>query len=226
MAALYCAGSLEESATNCCVCGFLTDPQKEYTCTPLQIQCYRSQVSGPLLDRIDIQVEVPALRYREVTRKDSDESSTVIRERASAARTIQLSRFQKTKLHANAQMAAREIKRYSDVNTDAEKLLETAINKLGLSTRAYSRVLKVSRTIADLVAQKKFKPHTSLKPSSIEVPIGTVTQDYPWPAKALRLFSDLTSTARRRFCQKRRSCNGGGSHEDTKCLICRDTISL
>jgi magnesium chelatase family protein len=125
-------------------------PQKECICTPLQIQRYRSKVSGPLLDRIDIQIEVPGLRYQELASKDAGEASSVIRDRVNGARKIQLQRFEKTKIHANAQMGAREIKRYCAVNSDADKLLETAINKLGLSARAYSRVLKVGRTIADL----------------------------------------------------------------------------
>ena len=146
----YPASFMLVAAMNPCVCGFLTDPQKECTCTPLQIQRYRSRVSGPLLDRIDIQVEVPGLRYQELASKDAGESSATIRQRVNAARSTQLQRFEKTKVHANAQMGTREIKRYCAVNADAEKLLETAINKLGLSARAYSRVLKVARTIADL----------------------------------------------------------------------------
>jgi len=146
----YPANFMLVAAMNPCVCGFLTDPQKECTCTPLQIQRYRSKVSGPLLDRIDIQVEVPGLRYQELASKDAGESSDVIRMRVNTARSVQLQRFEKTKVHANAQMGTREIKRYCAVKDDAEKLLETAINKLGLSARAYSRVLKVGRTIADL----------------------------------------------------------------------------
>lgn len=146
----YPASFMLVAAMNPCVCGFLTDPQKECTCTPLQIQRYRSKVSGPLLDRIDIQVEVPGLRYQELASKDAGESSEIIRRRVNRARAIQLQRFEKTKIHANAQMGTREIKRYCVVKDDAERLLETAINKLGLSARAYSRVLKVGRTIADL----------------------------------------------------------------------------
>src|SRR6266576_4999971 len=138
------------AAMNPCPCGFFGDSTRECTCTPLQIQRYRSKVSGPLLDRIDIQVEVPGLRYQELASKDAGESSNVIRQRVNAARSIQLQRFDKTKLHANAQMGTREIKRHCVVKEDAERLLETAINKLGLSARAYSRVLKVGRTIADL----------------------------------------------------------------------------
>jgi magnesium chelatase family protein len=146
----YPASFMLVAAMNPCVCGFLTDPQKDCICTPLQIQRYRSKVSGPLLDRIDIQIEVPGLRYQDLAAKDAGESSDVIRRRVNAARQIQLERFHKSKIHANAQMGTREIKRYCAVQENAEKLLETAINKLGLSARAYSRVLKVGRTIADL----------------------------------------------------------------------------
>jgi magnesium chelatase family protein len=153
----YPASFMLVAAMNPCPCGFLTDPQKECVCTPLQIQRYRSRVSGPLLDRIDIQVEVPGLRYQELATKDAGESSEKIRGRVNAARALQLRRFEKTKLHSNAQMGTREIKRYCTVQEDAEKLLETAINKLGLSARAYSRVLKVGRTIADLAGAENIE---------------------------------------------------------------------
>lgn len=153
----YPANFMLIAAMNPCVCGFLTDPQKECTCTPLQIQRYRSKISGPLLDRIDIQVEVPGLRYQELASKDAGEPSSLIRARVNTARRIQLQRFEKTKLHANAQMGAKELKRYCAVKPEAEKLLETAINKLGLSARAYSRVLKVSRTIADLAGSENIE---------------------------------------------------------------------
>jgi magnesium chelatase family protein len=153
----YPASFMLIAAMNPCPCGFLTDPQKECVCTPLQIQRYRSKVSGPLLDRIDIQVEVPGLRYQELATKDAGESSELIRQRVNAARVLQLQRFEKTKLHSNAQMGTREIRRYCAVKDDAEKLLETAINKLGLSARAYSRVLKVGRTIADLAAAENIE---------------------------------------------------------------------
>jgi magnesium chelatase family protein len=150
----YPASFMLVAAMNPCPCGFLTDPQKECVCTPLQIQRYRSKVSGPLLDRVDIQIEVPTLRYQELATKDAGESSEIIRQRVNAARVRQLRRFEKTKLHSNAQMGTREIKRHCAVNDDAERLLETAINKLGLSARAYSRVLKVGRTIADLAGSE------------------------------------------------------------------------
>lgn len=146
----YPAGFMLIAAMNPCPCGFFTDPQKECVCTPLQIQRYRSRVSGPLLDRIDIQVEVPALRYQDLASRDAGESSEIIRKRVNDARAVQLTRFQKRNIHANAQMGARDIKRFCVLNSDGEKLLETAINRLGLSARAYSRVLKLGRTIADL----------------------------------------------------------------------------
>ena len=120
----------DKKATRPCPCGFLSDPQKECVCTPLQIQRYRSRVSGPLLDRIDIQVEVPALRYQDLASKDAGEPSDTIRQRVNAARALQLARFEKTKLHANAQMGARKIKRYCAVKPDAGKLLETGTDAL------------------------------------------------------------------------------------------------
>ena len=141
-----------------CPFGFFTDPRKECGCTPLQIQRYRSRVSGPLLDRIDIQVEVPAVRYQELASRDAGEPSAVIRQRINGARAIQLKRFEKRGIHANAQMGTKDIRRYCGVKEGAEKLLEVAINKLGLSARAYSRILKVGRTIADLEGSEEIQP--------------------------------------------------------------------
>jgi magnesium chelatase family protein len=154
----YPANFMLVAAMNPCPCGFFTDPQKECNCTPLQIQRYRSKVSGPLLDRIDIQVEVPALRYQELAARDSGEMSASVRERINAARRLQLSRFEKRGIHSNAQMGTRDIKRHCGVNEAGEKLLEVAINKLGLSARAYTRILKVARTIADLDASENIQP--------------------------------------------------------------------
>ena len=102
-------------------------------------------------------MEVPCLRYQELATKDAGKSSIIIRERVNRARKIQLQRFYKTKIHANAQMRTKDIKRYCTVKADAVKLLETAINKLGLGALAYSRVLKVGRTIADLTGTENIK---------------------------------------------------------------------
>jgi len=146
------------AAMNPCPCGFYTDPQKECNCTPNQIQRYRSRVSGPLLDRIDIQVEVPAVQYKDLASRDPGESSSVIRQRVNAARLLQVRRFQKRGIHSNAQMASKDLKRWCVVQREGEKLLETAIDKLGLSARAYTRILKVSRTIADLEGSEEIQP--------------------------------------------------------------------
>jgi len=154
----YPASFMLVAAMNPCPCGFFTDPQKECGCTPLQIQRYRSRVSGPLLDRIDIQVEVPAVRYQDLASRDPGEPSAITRSRVNASRAIQLHRFQKKGLHANAQMGTKDIKRFCTVKEGGEKLLEVAINKLGLSARAYSRILKVSRTIADLEGSEEIQP--------------------------------------------------------------------
>ncbi|MGH7830732.1 MAG: YifB family Mg chelatase-like AAA ATPase, partial [Candidatus Binatia bacterium] len=146
----YPASFMLVAAMNPCPCGFFSDPQKECNCTSLQIQRYRSKISGPLLDRIDIQIEVPALRYQELASRDSGEPSSSIRQRVNRARAIQLRRFEKKRFFANAQMGTKDIKSHCVVKEGGEKLLEVAINKLGLSARAYTRVLKVARTIADL----------------------------------------------------------------------------
>ena len=138
--------------TNGCQCGFQGDASHECTCSALQIQRYRAKISGPLLDRIDIQVEVPAVRYKELADQSSGESSADIRARVDRARAVQLARFQGRKVFCNAQMSPRDLKRFCRIEAAAEKLLETAMTKLGLSARAYTRILKVSRTIADLDA--------------------------------------------------------------------------
>ena len=138
------------AAMNPCPCGFFTDAQRECTCSPLAIQRYRSRISGPLLDRIDIHIEVPAVRYKELTDKNAGEGSAAIRERVDRAREIQLQRFAGMPFFCNAKMGARELRTHCQVESAAERLLELAINRLGLSARAYTRILKVSRTIADL----------------------------------------------------------------------------
>jgi len=140
-------------ATNGCPCGFLGDPTKDCTCSALQVQRYRAKISGPLLDRIDIQVEVPAVRYKELADQTSGETSETIRARVDRARELQLARFAGRKIFCNAQMSPRDLRRFCEPDAAAEKLLEAAMTKLGLSARAYTRILKVARTIADLDGQ-------------------------------------------------------------------------
>ncbi len=146
----YPANVMLVAAMNPCPCGFFGDPQKDCTCSTLQIQRYRAKISGPLLDRIDIQAEVPAVRYKELADQTAGESSAVIRGRVDRARDVQLERFRGRKIFCNAQMSARDLKHFCRTDAAAEKLLETAMAKLGLSARAYTRILKVARTIADL----------------------------------------------------------------------------
>jgi magnesium chelatase family protein len=151
----YPANLMMVAAANPCPCGFYGEAaaSHECTCSALQIQRYRAKISGPLLDRIDIQVEVPPVRYKELADRSASESSADIRARVDRAREIQLDRFQGRKIFANAQMSARDLRRYCKPDDAAEKLLEAAMTKLGLSARAYTRILKVARTIADLDGQ-------------------------------------------------------------------------
>jgi len=138
------------AAMNPCPCGFLGDPKHECRCTHQQIQRYRAKVSGPLLDRIDLQVEVPAVPVKDLKNHTPSEPSRSIRQRVMAARRIQTDRYKRTNIHSNALMKNRHIQKYCKIDDPTAKLLETAIEKLGLSARAYKRILKISRTIADL----------------------------------------------------------------------------
>ncbi|MFQ5585040.1 MAG: YifB family Mg chelatase-like AAA ATPase [Calditrichia bacterium] len=155
----YPANFMLAAAMNPCPCGYYTDPNKECSCAPPQIQRYLSRVSGPLLDRIDIQIEVPAVQYRDLATEATGEKSEVIRERVQKARKIQLHRFKESKkLFCNADMQSREIRKYCKVDEQGQELLKMAITKLGLSARAYDRILKVSRTIADLAGEEHILP--------------------------------------------------------------------
>jgi magnesium chelatase family protein len=131
-------------------------------CTETQKSRYYSKISGPLLDRIDIQIEVPEVKFRDIVSKVEAESSEEIRKRVSAAREIQLRRFEGRRIYANAQMGPKDVKRHCSIGADGEKLLEMAVTKLGFSARAYDRVLKVARTIADLAGDADIgTPHIS-----------------------------------------------------------------
>jgi len=138
-----------------CLCGYFGDPQHECTCTPQQIQRYRAKISGPLLGRIDIQIEVPAVKYKELSHRDAGEDSVAIRARVNRAREVQLTRFASRTLFCNAQMTSRDIRKFCQPDANGEKLLESAMARLGLSARAYTRILKVARTIADLAGEEK-----------------------------------------------------------------------
>lgn len=156
---MYPANFMLAAAMNPCPCGYYTDPNKECTCNPPQIQRYLSKISGPLLDRIDIQIEVPAVAYKELAAESSGEKSELIRGRVQQAREIQLKRFADAKhLFCNADMQSKEIRKYCKVDDKGQELLKMAITKLGLSARAYDRILKVARTIADLATEDMIQP--------------------------------------------------------------------
>jgi magnesium chelatase family protein len=155
----YPASFMLVSAMNPCPCGYLSDPRHQCTCTPGQIYRYRRRVSGPLLDRIDIQIEVPAVHYKELSTEYAGEKSEAIRSRVIAARDLQLERFKGDRVYCNGQMKTRHMKKYCRMKPDAQRLIETAMEKLGLSARAYSRILKLSRTIADLELSEDIQSH-------------------------------------------------------------------
>lgn len=144
-------------ALNPCPCGFFTDGQKVCRCTPHQIQNYMSKVSGPLLDRIDIQIEVPSVRYSELVSEKDSQSSKDIREKIAVARAMQKDRFRDQAITVNSHMSSKQIKKYCVVEKVAEALLHQAMTELGLSARGYSKILKVARTIADLDESKLIK---------------------------------------------------------------------
>ena len=132
------------------MCGFYSDPTHVCTCTPRQIQRYRSKVSGPLLDRIDLHVEVPSVKYRDLSDYRPGESSERVRDRVNKARDIQVKRLGEDGIYCNSQMKPRHLKRFCALDYKTHSLLEHAMERLGLSARAYNRIIKVARTIADL----------------------------------------------------------------------------
>lgn len=139
------------AATNPCPCGYTTDPNNVCSCTPQMIQKYMSRISGPLLDRIDLHVEVPAVPYIDLADKPKGELSDNVRKRVEKTRDVQLKRFSSyPDKYCNAHMGTRDIRKYCRIDESGSKLLKTAMEKLGLSARAYDRILKVSQTIADL----------------------------------------------------------------------------
>lgn len=146
----YPASFMLVAAMNPCPCGHYGDPTHVCTCTPAQVHRYKDKISGPLLDRIDIHCEIQAVPYSKLKELQPGESSEAIRARVVAARQIQQKRFAGTGIHCNAQMTPKMLKMYCRIDAQGDALLAYTMNKLGLSARAYDRILKVSRTIADL----------------------------------------------------------------------------
>src|SRR5579875_69712 len=162
MSLTFPAAFMLAAAMNPCPCGYFNDRSRECHCTPPMIQRYVAKISGPLLDRIDIHIEVPAVQYKELRGAAAAENSATIRARVLSARERQRQRFgqAKEKIFANAQMGTRQIRAFCELSPDAEKLLERAMVQQGLTARAHDRILKVARTIADLEgAESLTVPH-------------------------------------------------------------------
>jgi magnesium chelatase family protein len=150
-------------AMNPCPCGYYGDLKRECRCTPLQLERYRQRISGPLLDRIDLHVEAPAIPYKELSETELGESSAEIRRRVIAARAIQQKRFAAKKTTCNARMTPTELRQYCKLTGEGNELLKKAINDLNFSARAYDRILKVARTIADLAKVDDISPEHLLE---------------------------------------------------------------
>ena len=147
------------AAMNPCPCGYFGDLKRECRCSPVQVQRYRQRISGPLLDRIDLHIEVPAVEYRDVSSDRAEETSGAIRERVSQARRRQQDRFRKERnTTCNARMSPKQLKQDCRLTNDSNELIRIAMSDLNLSARAYDRILKVSRTIADLESADAIMP--------------------------------------------------------------------
>jgi magnesium chelatase family protein len=146
----YPARVMLVAAMNPCPCGYLGDRVKPCVCSSIQIQRYRTRISGPLMDRLDLHVEVPAVPFRDLAADGRGEESAAIRERVIAARACQVERYKGAKTHNNAQLRPSQIKKHCRIDGPGRTLIEQAVARLGLSARAYMRILKVARTIADL----------------------------------------------------------------------------
>ncbi|MFA6610105.1 MAG: YifB family Mg chelatase-like AAA ATPase [Candidatus Omnitrophota bacterium] len=147
------------AAMNPCPCGYFTDPKRECLCSPFQIQRYLSKISGPLLDRIDIHLEVPRLELKHLTDKRCGEASCEIRKRVDRGRSVQRERLKADGIFFNAHLESKEIEKYCVMDKEREELLKLAILELGISARAYDKILKISRTIADLDSKDVIEAH-------------------------------------------------------------------
>ena len=145
------------AAMNPCPCGFLGDKERECSCTPFNVERYMNKLSGPLLDRIDLHLNVPRISFEKLTEVQPAESSEVIRTRVEKARDIQKHRLIDYDIATNAEMSSSLVKKHCELPTDAQKLLQSAVEQMNLSGRAYYRILKLSRTIADLDQREKLQ---------------------------------------------------------------------
>lgn len=148
--ATYPCSVMLVASMNPCPCGYYGDRNRECTCTQSQIMKYMGKISGPLLDRIDLHIEVPSVRYDELETKAQGESSAEIKARVDRARKIQTERYKNAGIYSNSQLTPELMNRYCALGDEANSLLKQAFESLGLSARAHNRILKVARTIADL----------------------------------------------------------------------------
>jgi magnesium chelatase family protein len=155
--ATYPAEFMLVAAMNPCPCGYYSDPKRVCRCTPQQIRQYQARISGPLMDRIDIHIEVPSVKYRDLTGKSIGETSSDIKKRVNKAREMQERRFEGQSIRFNARMSDKQIKACCVIDDDSQKLIEMAIDRLGLSARAYTKILKIARTIADLDEEARIR---------------------------------------------------------------------
>ena len=154
----YPADFMLIAALNPCPCGYRTDPRRDCHCTPPQIERYMGKISGPLLDRIDLHIEVPAVSYRDLAGGPAGTSSAQMRDEVTVARSVQKQRFARSRTLRNGQMSHRQIRTFCKLDTAGEQLLKTAMDALGLSARAHDKILRVARTIADLEQSESITP--------------------------------------------------------------------
>ncbi|HPO63611.1 MAG TPA: ATP-binding protein, partial [Candidatus Kapabacteria bacterium] len=155
----YPANFMLVCSMNPCPCGNFGNPVKECSCTSTQIQRYLSKISGPLLDRIDIHIEVPAVKYQDMTSVKPGESSEMIRDRVIKARNIQEERFKNIKeVYKNSDMGSKEIRKFCQLGSDSQAIMKNAMDKLGFTARTFDRIQKVARTIADLSVSENIRP--------------------------------------------------------------------
>ncbi len=146
------------AAMNPCPCGFFSDPDKECICTPNQIASYKKKISGPILDRIDLHIEVPRVDFEKLSSVAPAENSATIKKRVEQARRIQQKRFQDTPYITNSEMSSEAVKKFCQIDEESKKILRQAVNSMYLSARVYFRILKIARTIADLAGSEEIKP--------------------------------------------------------------------
>jgi magnesium chelatase family protein len=154
----YPANFILIGSANPCPCGYYGDPEKECTCSPSMVARYQKRISGPFLDRIDIHIDVPRVEFEKLADRRTGEPSAVVRERVETARAVQRQRFEDTPLQTNSDMGPGEVRTFCQLGETGRNLLKAAMNQLHLSPRAYHRILKLARTVADLAGSESIEP--------------------------------------------------------------------